>query len=231
MLLSRAAIIATFCLATAANPSESTRVIESTSITTRRPSEQPSTHPDDKIMGPCGGHIKECGVHDKAKIVYIPKSTVTLTNEIVSTSITTLPPQINYITEVKVETVNNVTQGHCRETVWLDGDAVTVKVDVKVVALEEIIPISNVTVYTTTTVTANATEQCFVENTNTLQPGPPSSRQPAERPATTSISPSANTDAAVGTDEYREGSYPPSYASEGVENLLARHDELDLESD
>ncbi|KAI6772936.1 hypothetical protein HG530_003894 [Fusarium avenaceum] len=138
--LSRAAAITALCLANlaiAAIPSASTRTTESTSITTRRPNERPSARPDDKVMAACGGHISECGVHDKAKIIYIPISTVTVTNEIVTTSITTLPPQINYITEVKVETVNNKTQGHCRDTVTLDGDIVTVKVDINVVAVEE----------------------------------------------------------------------------------------------
>ncbi|KAM0235613.1 hypothetical protein ACHAP5_009666 [Fusarium lateritium] len=210
--LSRAAIIVTLCLANLAiaaqqiAASASTRTTESTSITTRRPNEAPSARPEDKVMAACGGHISECGVHDKAKIVYIPISTVTVTNEIVSTSITTLPPQINYITEVKVETINNKTQGHCRDTVTLDGDIVTVKVDINVVALEEVIPISNVTIYTTTTVTANATEQCFLE-TSTLQQGPPQSRKPDERPTIPSLSPPVRTDAAAtGDHEHREQS-------------------------
>ncbi|KAH7252692.1 hypothetical protein BKA59DRAFT_475117 [Fusarium tricinctum] len=215
--LSRAAIIAALCLANlaiAAIPSASTRTTESTSITTRRPNEKPSARPDDKVMAACGGHISECGVHDKAKIIYIPISTVTVTNEIITTSITTLPPQINYITEVKVETVNNKTQGHCRDTVTLDGDIVTVKVDINVVAVEEVIPISNVTVYTTTTVTANATEQCFLE-TNTLQPGPPKSRRPDERPTIPSLSPPVRTDAATGNDEHTEQS--SSFRRTGLE--------------
>lgn len=38
-------------------------------------------------MVPCAGHITQCGVEDKAKIIYVPRSTKTITNEIVSTSV------------------------------------------------------------------------------------------------------------------------------------------------
>jgi hypothetical protein len=94
-------------------------------------------------------------------------------------------------------------KGHCRDTVTLDGDVATVKVDINVVTVEEVIPISNVTIYSTTTVTANATEQCFLE-TSTLQQGPPKSRRPDELPTIPSLSPPVRTDAATGNDEHRE---------------------------
>jgi hypothetical protein len=44
-------------------------------------------NPDDKVMAPCAGHITQCGIEDKAKIVYVPKTTITITNEIVTTSV------------------------------------------------------------------------------------------------------------------------------------------------
>ncbi|KAF5671421.1 hypothetical protein FHETE_4131 [Fusarium heterosporum] len=127
----------------------------------------------------------------------------------------TLQNQTNYITEVKVETVKNATQGllinsnlpkamsHCRETVTLTGDPVTVRVDVDVISLEEIIPITNVTIYKTSIVTANATEQCFLE-TPTLQPGPPRSVRPCESATILSLSPAANTEGAVSVDQSTE---------------------------
>lgn len=120
--------------------------------------------------------------------------------------------------------INISSKGHCRDTVTLDGDIVTVKVDINVVAVEEVIPISNVTVYTTTTVTANATEQCFLE-TNTLQPGPPRSRRPDERPTIPSLSPPVRTDEATGNDEHREESSSSRRTGlEGNNALIGDHD-------
>jgi len=59
----------------------------STSTTTLRADETQTGNPDDKVMVPCAGHITQCGVEDKAKIIYVPKSTRTITNKIVTTSV------------------------------------------------------------------------------------------------------------------------------------------------
>ncbi|KAH7240147.1 uncharacterized protein BKA55DRAFT_678505 [Fusarium redolens] len=205
--LSQAAIIATLCLAgltsavrESGDPSPVT-ISVSSSTTTVRAGETKIGNPDDKVMAPCAGHITQCGIEDKAKIVYVPKTTITITNEIVTTSVVVLPPQINVIESVTVETVTNTTKGHCRETVYLPGEPVQVTVDVLVVTTEEIQPISNTTSWITHTVTASAIEQCFLERYTALGQGPgsPVPSAPvvlASARSSDSVSPAASTPAA-----------------------------------
>ncbi|KAF5568833.1 hypothetical protein FPANT_14028 [Fusarium pseudoanthophilum] len=212
--LSRAAIMATLCLAGFASavresgePSPAT-ISKSSSTTTARAGQTKIGRPDDKVMVPCAGHITQCGVEDKAKVIYVPKSTVTVTNSIITTSVVVLPVSTRVIERVKVETITSATKGHCRSTVYLPGEAVTVAVDVVIVDFEEIQPISNSTTWKTHTVTASAIEQCFLEKYTALahgggQPGPDTSATAASASARSSdsVSPAASTPAA--SDESR----------------------------
>ncbi|KAH7154477.1 hypothetical protein DER46DRAFT_688365 [Fusarium sp. MPI-SDFR-AT-0072] len=217
--LSRAAILATLCLAGLASavresgdPSPAT-ISKSSSTTTARAGQTKIGRPDDKVMVPCAGHITQCGVEDKAKIIYVPKTTVTVTNKIVTTSVVVLPPQVNVIEKVKVKTITNTTKGHCRETVYLPGEPVTVAVDVVIVTTEEIQPISNTTTWITHTVTASAIEQCFLERYTALarggnqgSPDASAAAEAASARSSDSVSPAASTPAA--SDESRPADDP-----------------------
>ncbi|WKT51382.1 hypothetical protein QSH57_016352 [Fusarium oxysporum f. sp. vasinfectum] len=176
----------------------------STSTTTLRADETQTGNPDDKVMVPCAGHITQCGVEDKAKIIYVPKSTRTITNKIVTTSVVVLPTSTRVIESVTVSTVTNTTKGHCRETHYLPGEPVEVTVDVLIVTTEEIQPISNTTTWITSVVTASAIEQCFLERYTILGRGPGSQGSPgasaaaeaASARSSDSVSPAASTPAA-----------------------------------
>ncbi|KAM5521838.1 hypothetical protein FOXYSP1_15729 [Fusarium oxysporum f. sp. phaseoli] len=208
--LSQAAIMATLCfagLASAVRESgdPSPAIISvSTSTTTLRADETQTGNPDDKVMVPCAGHITQCGVEDKAKIIYVPKSTRTITNKIVTTSVVVLPTSTRVIESVTVSTVTNTTKGHCRETHYLPGEPVEVTVDVLIVTTEEIQPISNTTTWITSVVTASAIEQCFLERYTILGRGPGSQGSPgasaaaeaASARSSDSVSPAASTPAA-----------------------------------
>ncbi|EWG55674.1 hypothetical protein FVEG_13643 [Fusarium verticillioides 7600] len=212
--LSRAAIVATLCLAglTSAvreSGDPSPAISKSTSTTTARAHERKKGHREDKVMVSCAGHITQCGVKDKAKIVYVPVSTSTVTNTIVKTDVVTLPTSVRVIEKVRVETVTNTTMGHCRETLTVTGDAVTVAVDVVFVTTEEIQPISNRTTWRVTTVTASAIEQCFLEKYTMLAQGSASQGGPAEAipiPSSDNVSPAASVPAA--SDESRPADDP-----------------------
>ncbi|KAK2473836.1 hypothetical protein H9L39_13796 [Fusarium oxysporum f. sp. albedinis] len=208
--LSQAAIMATLCFAGLASavresgdPSPAT-ISVSTSTTTLRADETQTGNPDDKVMVPCAGHITQCGVEDKAKIIYVPKSTRTITNKIVTTSVVVLPTSTRVIESVTVSTVTNTTKGHCRETHYLPGEPVEVTVDVLIVTTEEIQPISNTTTWITSVVTASAIEQCFLERYTILGRGPGSQGSPgasaaaeaASARSSDSVSPAASTPAA-----------------------------------
>ncbi|KAG9495772.1 hypothetical protein J7337_012330 [Fusarium musae] len=94
--------------------------------------------------------------------------------------------------------------GHCRETLTVTGDAVTVAVDVVVITTEEIQPISNKTTWVVSTVTASAIEQCFLEKYSMLARGSGSQGGPAQAiPVSSSdnVSPAASVPAA--SDESR----------------------------
>ncbi|KAF5623256.1 uncharacterized protein FTJAE_10641 [Fusarium tjaetaba] len=207
--LSRAAIMATLCLAGFASAvresgDPSPAISESTSTTTARAHERKKGHREDKVMVSCAGHITQCGVKDKAKIVYVPVSTATVTNTIVKTDVVTLPTSVRVIERVRVETVTNTTMGHCRETLTVTGDPVTVAVDVVVITTEEIQPISNTTTWRVSTVTAGAIEQCFLEKYTMLAQGSASQGGPAEAipvPSSGNVSPAASVPAA--SDESR----------------------------
>ncbi|KAF5562469.1 hypothetical protein FPHYL_5663 [Fusarium phyllophilum] len=220
--LSRAAIVATLCftgLASAVRQSgdPSPAIIsESSSTTTARVGETKIGKPDDKVMVPCAGHITQCGVEDQAKVVYVPISTKTVTNKILTTEVVTLPTSTRIIKSVRVKTVTNKTKGHCRTTQYLPGKPVEVTVDVIVVKTEEIQPIYNTTTWVVSRVTESAIEQCFLENYTILgqgpgtQGGPDTSATAEATPATSSeasvrssdsVSPAASTPAA--SDESR----------------------------
>ncbi|KLO90618.1 uncharacterized protein Y057_2949 [Fusarium fujikuroi] len=211
--LSRAAIMATICLAglTSAvrESGDPSPAIISQSTTSARAHERNIGNPEDKVMVSCAGHITQCGVEDKAKIIYIPKSTETITNTIVRTDVVTLPTSTRVIESVTVETITNTTKGHCRETVYVTGEPVTIAVDVVFVTTEEIQPISNTTSWITSTVTASAIEQCFLEKYTILGqgpgsqggPGPSAAAEAASTRASDSVSPAASTPAA--SDESR----------------------------
>ncbi|KAF4960358.1 hypothetical protein FGADI_1005 [Fusarium gaditjirri] len=212
--LSRAAIVATLCLAgltsaagESGDPSPAT-ISKSSSTTTARAGQTKIGRPDDKVMVSCAGHITQCGVEDKAKVIYVPKSTVTVTNKILTTSVVTLPTSTRVIEKVKVKTITNTTMGHCRETVYLPGEPVTVAVDVTIVDIEEVQPISNSTTWKTHTVTASAIEQCFLQKYTAFarggsqgNPDTSASVESASARSSDSVSPAASTPAA--SDESR----------------------------
>ncbi|KAG5802578.1 hypothetical protein H9Q74_011999 [Fusarium xylarioides] len=220
--LSRAAIVATLCFAGLASavrqsgdPSPAI-ISESSSTTTARVGETKIGKPDDKVMVPCAGHITQCGVEDQAKVVYVPISTETVTNSIVTTEAVTLPTSTRIIESVTVETVTNTTKGHCRTTQYLPGKPVKVTVDVIIVETEEIQPIFNTTTWVVSTVTESAIEQCFLANYSIRGRGPGSrggpdssataEATPANSPVASarssdSVSPAASTPAA--SDESR----------------------------
>ncbi|KAF5981284.1 hypothetical protein FBULB1_4850 [Fusarium bulbicola] len=220
--LCRSAIMATLCLAglvsavrESGDPSAAI-ISPSSSTTTARVGETKISNPDDKVMVSCAGHITQCGVEDKAKIIYVPKSTKTRINTIVTTSVVTLPTSIRTIKSVTVSTVTNTTEGHCRETHYLPGEPVEITVDLLIVTTEEIQPISNTTTWETSVVTVSAIEQCFLEKhkytilgrgpgssdaSSTAEATPASSSVASARSSDT-VSPAASTHAA--SDE----SYP-----------------------
>ncbi|KAF5552870.1 hypothetical protein FMEXI_2650 [Fusarium mexicanum] len=204
--LSRAAIMAALCLAGLASavrqsgdPSHAI-VSESSSTTTRRAGQAKGGRPGDKVMVPCAGHITQCGVEDQAKVVYVPISTKTITHEIVTTEVVTLPTSTRIIESVRVETVTNTTKGHCRTTQYLPGKPVEVTVDVIVVKTEEIQPIFNTTTWVVSKVTESAIEQCFIPNYTILgqgpgSPGSPEASSTAEAtPASSSVASARSSD-------------------------------------
>ncbi|KAF5531033.1 hypothetical protein FNAPI_13416 [Fusarium napiforme] len=219
--LSRATIMATLCLAGFASAVKesggpSPAIIKSSSTTTARVGETKIGRPDDKVMVPCAGHITQCGVEDQAKVVYVPISTKTVTNKILTTEVVTLPTSTRVIKSVKVKTVTNKTKGHCRTTQYLPGKPVEVTVDVVVTKTEEIQPIFNTTTWVVSRVTESAIEQCFIPNYSILGQGPrvrvdgdttwaaqatPSSASEESVRSSDSVSPAASTPAA--SDESR----------------------------
>ncbi|KAF5710914.1 hypothetical protein FMUND_9265 [Fusarium mundagurra] len=175
--LSRAAIMATLCLAGFASAQResgdpSPAVIKkSSSTTSARAGDTKISNPDEKVMVSCAGHITQCGVEDKAKIVYVPVSTETVTNEIVTTTVVTLPTSTRIIEKVRVSTVTSATKGHCRETLYLPGEPSKVTLDVIIVKTEEIQPIKDKVTWVVSTVTESAIEQCFIPNYTILGQG------------------------------------------------------------
>ncbi|KAF5649365.1 hypothetical protein F52700_638 [Fusarium sp. NRRL 52700] len=221
--LSRAAIVATLYfsgLASAVRESgdPSPAIISpSTSTTTARVGETKIGKPDEKVMVSCAGHITQCGVSDKAKIVYVPRSTDTKTNTIVKTEVVTLPTSTKIIESVKVITITSATKGHCRETHYLPGDPVEVTVDVLVVTTEEIQPIKEKVKWVTSKVTKSAIEQCFLQNKTILgqglgsQGGPSTSSAAEATPASSYVESSRSSDTvspAASTHAASDESYP-----------------------
>ncbi|PNP76121.1 hypothetical protein FNYG_10679 [Fusarium nygamai] len=227
--LSRAAIMATLYFAGLASavrqsgdPSAAI-ISKSSSTTTLRAGESKIGRPDEKVMVSCAGHITQCGVEDKAKIIYVPRSTETVTNEIISTSVVTLPTSTRVIESVTVETVTSATKGHCRKTVYLPGEPVTVAVDVLIVTTEEIQPITDSVKWVTSKVTESAIEQCFLASYTILSRGPeflydgpdtsfpaseatPASSSVASARSSDSVSPAASTPAASDESRSDDGS-------------------------
>ncbi|KAF5582213.1 hypothetical protein FPCIR_9645 [Fusarium pseudocircinatum] len=238
--LSRAAIVATLCLAglvSAVRESggASPAIISpSTSTTTARVGETKIGNPDDKVMVSCAGHITQCGVEDKAKIIYVPKSTKTKINTIVTTSVVTLPTSIRTIKSVTVSTVTNTTEGHCRETHYLPGEPVEITVDLLIVTTEEIQPISNTTTWETSVVTVSAIEQCFLEKGKYTilgrGPGGPGSSDASSTaeatPASSSVASARSSDTvspAASTHAVSDESYPDG---EPVQKPMDTDDDL-----
>ncbi|KAF4430498.1 hypothetical protein FACUT_8864 [Fusarium acutatum] len=206
--LSRAAIMATLCLAglvsavrESGDPSPAI-ISKSSSTTTARAGETEIGRPDDKVMVSCAGHITQCGVEDKAKIVYVPVSTITITNKIITTEVVTLPTSTRIIESVRVVTVTNTTKGHCRETLYLPGEPSKVTLDVLIVTTEEIQPTTDSVRWIVSEVTESAIEQCFLENYTILGRGPGSqggldtSATPEATPASSSVASARSSDSA-----------------------------------
>ncbi|KAI1032573.1 hypothetical protein LB503_012675 [Fusarium chuoi] len=189
--LPRAAIVATLCLAGLASAvresgdANAAIISGSSSTTSARARDTNVIRPDEKVMVPCAGHITQCGVEDKAKIIYVPRSTKTITNEIVSTSVVT----------------------H-----YLPGEPVEVTVDLLIVTTEEIQPTTDTVKWITSKVTESAIEQCFLQSYTILGRGPGidgDTTFAAEAASTRSndgVSPAASTPAA--SDESRPADDP-----------------------
>ncbi|KAF5637660.1 hypothetical protein F25303_7832 [Fusarium sp. NRRL 25303] len=216
--LPRAAMMATLCLAGLASAvresgdANAAIISGSSSTTSARARDTNVIRPDEKVMVPCAGHITQCGVEDKAKIIYVPRSTKTITNEIVSTSVVTLPTSTRVIEKVTIETVTSATKGHCRETHYLPGEPVEVTVDLLIVTTEEIQPTTDTVKWITSKVTESAIEQCFLQSYTILGRGPGvdgDTTFAAEAASTRSndgVSPAASTPAA--SDESRPADDP-----------------------
>ncbi|KAF5654692.1 hypothetical protein FHETE_11267 [Fusarium heterosporum] len=120
---------------------------------------------DEKTMVECGGHISQCGIMEDVKIIRSPVSTIYVTQNFTTTTEKILPTQTIVIRSVKVVTVNNQTQGHCRETMTVpEMKPAIITVNVTVEHVREIVPVTNVVSVETSTVTATSIEQCFVNN-------------------------------------------------------------------
>ncbi|KAJ4141767.1 hypothetical protein NW768_000984 [Fusarium equiseti] len=116
-------------------------------------------------MVECGGHIKECGVREDIKIIRSPVSTEYVTQNFTTTTETTLPTQTVVIKSVKVVTVNNQTQGHCRQTMTVsDLKPAIITVNVTVEHVREIVPITTIVSVETSIYTVTSIEQCFINN-------------------------------------------------------------------
>ncbi|KAM6511592.1 hypothetical protein FALCPG4_016596 [Fusarium falciforme] len=66
----------------------------------------------------CGDSISVCGKTDKVKVVRSPKSTVYVTRKHEFEETTRLPPEYVTVTQIKVETVNNQTEGQMTDIDW-----------------------------------------------------------------------------------------------------------------
>ncbi|KAF4336563.1 hypothetical protein FBEOM_9547 [Fusarium beomiforme] len=193
---SQAAIMATLCLAGLASATVDPDPATITSVkssTTRRAGQAKQT--PGNVMKPCGKHISLCGAEDEDNIVIIPRSTITKTNNITSTSIKVLKPTTVTVTSISVSTVIDTTKGHCRKTVTADGPPVEVTVDVKIIEVEEIQSVATTTATDIKVVTVSAVEQCFLEKYTILAAGPGSqdpSSLVAEPSARSTASPAAS---------------------------------------
>ncbi|KAM6515602.1 hypothetical protein FALCPG4_013821 [Fusarium falciforme] len=172
--LSQAAIMATLCLtglaSTAVSSDASAQTVSAPPTISRRAG-QPKPSPGN-VMKPCGSHISLCGAEDEDNVIYIPRSTITKTNKITSTSTKVLKPTTLTVTQISVSTITDTTKGHCRKTVTAAGPPVEVTVDVKVVKVQEIQSIDTTTKTDVHIVTASAVEQCFLETYTILAQGP-----------------------------------------------------------
>ncbi|KAJ4006261.1 hypothetical protein NW752_010909 [Fusarium irregulare] len=122
-------------------------------------------HVDEKTMGECGGHIKQCGIMEDMKIILSPVNTIYVTQNFTTTTAKELPTQTVVIKKVEVVTVNNQTQGHCRKTTIVpDLKPAIITVNVTVEHVQEIVPITTVTSTETSVVTVTSIEQCFINN-------------------------------------------------------------------
>ncbi|KNA98031.1 hypothetical protein FOXG_18322 [Fusarium oxysporum f. sp. lycopersici 4287] len=114
------------------------------------------------------------------KIVRSPVITVHVTQNFTTTTEKVLPTQTVVIKSVKVVTINNQTQGHCRETMTVpDLKPAIFTVNVTVEHVREIVPVTNLVSIETSTVTATSIEQCFINNPKPfIHPLVPSSQDP-----------------------------------------------------
>ncbi|KAH7208713.1 hypothetical protein DER44DRAFT_896149 [Fusarium oxysporum] len=166
---------------------------------------------DEKTMVECGGHIKQCGIMEEVKIIRSPISTSYVTQNVTTTTERVLPTQTIVIKSVKVVTVNNQTQGHCRSTTTIpDLKPAIITVNVTVEHVREIVPITNVTVIETSVVTATSIEQCFINNPETSYPPlvsssqiPPPAAFSSQEPPVASASGDALLDGQGETEEIR----------------------------
>ncbi|CEI67448.1 hypothetical protein FVEN_g13066 [Fusarium venenatum] len=179
----RATIVATLCLTAlvsgAVSHDDHTVTTEASHATSRRAGQPTDVHGN--VMKACGSHISLCGVEDEDNVILVPKTTITKTNNITSTSIKRLKPTTSVIVEISVLTVTDTTKGHCRKTVIAAGPPAEVTVDVTIVAVQEIQKVERITTVSVVTTTASVVEQCFLEKHNGLghmpeYRGPESSR-------------------------------------------------------
>ncbi|CAJ0553245.1 Ff.00g117570.m01.CDS01 [Fusarium sp. VM40] len=209
--ISQAAIMATFCLTGLASADvssdASTQTVSAPPIISRRVG-QPKPSPGN-VMKACGSHISLCGAEDEDNVIYIPRSTITKTNSITSTSTKVLKPTTLTVTQISVSTVTDTTKGHCRKTVTAAGPPVEVTVDVKVVKVQEIQSIGTTTKTDIHTVTASAVEQCFLETYTILAHGSGGSGPSASLAASSRSIESASTAEATHETEPERSSYDP----------------------
>ncbi|KAF4487745.1 hypothetical protein FAGAP_11392 [Fusarium agapanthi] len=239
--LSRAAIMATLCLAGFASavresgdPSPAI-ISPSTSTTTVRAGETNIVRPDEKVMVPCAGHITQCGVEDKAKIIYVPRSTRTKTNKIVTTEVVVSfgGKALMLKTDMLMQRSDpsNVNKGHCRETHYLPGEPVEVTVDVLIVTTEEIQPITDTIKWVTSKVTESAIEQCFLASYTILGRGPGSRGGPGTSATAEATPARSSVESARSSDSVSPAASTPAASDESHSDDEPAQNPMDIDDE